>query len=151
MKPLFGWGYFGFWHLNNPAAMEIFDAVHWVVPHSHNGLLELLLGLGIVGTALFFGLFIRNLSLALRCLGTPANVLAVSAIMCCVGLLIQGVSEPVLLAPTQPLTPIFLITGLMCEQAVWVTKRRRLQTQRPQYPAGHSRTTGLLTTRSAGV
>jgi O-antigen ligase len=150
MKPLFGWGYFGFWHFNNPAATEISEAVHWVVPQAHNGLLELLLELGIVGTALFFWLFIRNLSLAFRCLGTPANALAVSAIMCCVGLLMVGVSETVLLAATEPLTLIFFVTGLMCEQAVWVTKRRRFKAQRPQYPAGHSRTTGLLTTRSAG-
>ena len=150
MKPLFGWGYFGFWHANNPAAREISDAAGWIVPEAHNGLLELLLDLGFVGTALFFWLFIRNLSLAFRCLGTPAKALAVSAIMCCVGLLMHGVSETVLLAATEPLTPIFFVTGLMCEQAVWVTKRRRFQAQRPQYPAGHSRTTGLLTTRSAG-
>jgi O-antigen ligase len=150
MKPLFGWGYFGFWHPNNPAAREISDAVRWTVPEAHNGLLELLLNLGIVGTALFFGLFIRNLSLAFRCLGTPAKALAVSAIMCCVGLLIQGVSETVLLAATEPLTPTFFVTGLMCEQAVWVTKRRRFQAQGPQFPVDHSRTAGLLTTRSAG-
>jgi exopolysaccharide production protein ExoQ len=150
MKPLFGWGYFGFWHFNNPAAREISDAVHWTVPEAHNGLLELLLDLGFVGTALFFWLFIRNLSLAFRCLGTPAKALAVSAIICCVGLLMHGVSETVLLAATEPLTPIFFVTGLMCERAVWITKRRRFQAQRPQYAGGHSRTTGLLATRSAG-
>ena len=148
MKPLFGWGYFGFWHPNNPAAREISDAVRWTVPQAHSGLLELLLNLGIVGTALFFWLFIRNLSLAFRCLGTPAKALAVSAIMCCVGLLMVGVSETVLLAATEPLTSIFFVAGLMCEQAVWVAKRRRFQAQRPQYFTGHSRTTGLLTTKS---
>ena len=125
MKPLFGWGYYGFWHSVNPAATEISDAVHWVVPHTHNGLLELLLTLGVVGTTLFFWLFIRNLSLAVRCLRTPARALAVSAIMCCVGVLMHGVSETALLSPTDPLTPTFFITGLMCEQAVWATKRRR--------------------------
>jgi O-antigen ligase len=150
MKPLFGWGYFGFWHGNNPAAREISDAVNWTVPEAHNGLLELLLTVGIVGTALFFWLFIRNISLAFRCLGTPAKALAVSAIMCYVGLLMRGVSEAILLAATEPYTPIFFVTGLMCEQAVWVTKRRRFQAQRPQYPGGRLRNTGLLTTRSAG-
>jgi O-antigen ligase len=150
MKPLFGWGYFGFWHLTNPAAREVSDAVGWVVPEAHNGLLELLLNVGIVGTALFFWLFIRNISLAFRCLGTPAKALAVSAIMCYVGLLMRGVSEAILLAATEPYTPIFFVTGLMCEQAIWVTKRRRFQAQRPQYPAGRLRSTGHWTTRSAG-
>ena len=40
MKPWLGWGYFSFWQLTNPAALEISNAVHWVVPHAHNGLLE---------------------------------------------------------------------------------------------------------------
>lgn len=145
MKPLFGWGYFGFWGLNNPASREISDAVHWVVPQAHDGLLELLLNIGILGTALFFWLFIRNLALAFLCLRTPAKALAVSAIMCCVGLLILGVSETVLLAATQPLTLVFFVTGLMCEQAALAAKQRRFQAQR-QYPASYSRTSRLLTT-----
>ena len=150
MKPLFGWGYYGFWHLNNPAALEISDAVHWTVPHAHNGLLEWLLSVGIVGTALFFWLYIRNLSLAFRCLRTPAKALAVSAIMCCVGLLMHGVSESILLTANDAPTPIFFITGLMCERALWLTKRRPFQRQRSQYLAG-SPTARLLTTRAFSV
>lgn len=150
MKPLFGWGYFGFWHFENPAAREISDAVHWVVPHAHDGLLELLLNVGIVGTALFLWLFIRNLALAFCCLGTPSKPLAVSAVMCCVGLLILSVSEPVLLSAVQPFTSVFFVTGLMCERAVWVAKRKRLQTQRPHYPAGHWQAMRLVTSNLRG-
>jgi exopolysaccharide production protein ExoQ len=133
MKPLLGWGYFGFWLLNNPAAIQISDAVHWTVPQAHNGLLELLLNLGLLGTAAFISFFIRNLALAVRCLRTPANVLAVSTIMCCVGLLMQGVSEIVLLVANEPLTPVFFVAGLMCERAVWVGKRQRFRPQQQRY------------------
>jgi exopolysaccharide production protein ExoQ len=133
-KPLLGWGYFGFWHLSNPAAKEICDAIQWVVSQAHNGLLELLLNVGAIGTALVFFLFIRNFAIGLRCLRTPARALAVSAIMCFIGLLIQSVSETVLLAATEPLTPVFFITGLMCERAVWLTKYRESQAQSRQSP-----------------
>jgi O-antigen ligase len=127
MKPWLGWGYFGFWHLTNPAAREIFDAVRWVVPQAHNGLLEFLLNIGVVGTSLFLFLLVRNLVLAFRCLSTPARVLAVSAITCCVGILLEGVSEAVLMVSTAPLTPLLFITGLMCERALWVAKWRRYE------------------------
>ena len=124
MKPWLGWGYFGFWQLTNPAALEISDAVHWVVPNAHNGLLEFLLNVGVLGTALFAFILIRNIVLAVRCLRTPERALAISTISCCAGILLVGVSETVLLAATQSLTPVLFITGLMCERALYVAKGR---------------------------
>jgi O-antigen ligase len=126
MKPWLGWGYSGFWlQPQNPAAVEISDAVHWSVPQAHNGLLEFLLSVGLVGTSIFLFLFVRTLILAYRCLRTPARALAISTIIICIGILLEGVSEPVLLNPTQPSTPVFFIAGLMCEQALRAAKRRR--------------------------
>jgi exopolysaccharide production protein ExoQ len=125
MKPLLGWGYFGFWQLTNPAALEIFDAVHYIVPHAHNGLLECLLNIGVLGTALFAFILIRNFVLAVRCLRTPERALAVSTISCFAGILVVGVSETVLLAATQSSTPIMFITGLMCERTLYVAKEMR--------------------------
>lgn len=125
IKPLLGWGYFAFWLVQNPAALEIADAVRWFVPQAHNGLLEMLLNIGLVGTAIFVFLLIRNLVLAFRCLRTRANALAISSMMSCAGILMVGVSESVLLAPTQSSTSVFFITGFMCEQAVQAAKRRR--------------------------
>ena len=124
-KPLLGWGYFGFWNLTNPAAVEISDSVHWVVPQAHNGLLELLLSLGLIGTGLFVLIFLRTIVLAVRCLPTPHRALAISAISCCTGILLVGVSETVLLAATQPLTPVMFITGLMCERALSAARSQR--------------------------
>jgi exopolysaccharide production protein ExoQ len=125
MKPLLGWGYFGFWHLTNPAALEISDAVHWVVPHAHNGLLEWLLNIGVLGTALFAFILIRIIILAVRCLRTPERALAISTISCFAGILVVGVSETVLLAATQSSTPVMFITGLMCERTLSVAKEMR--------------------------
>ena len=125
MKPWLGWGYFVFWQQTNPAAVEISDAVHWVVPNAHNGLLEFLLDVGVLGTALFAFILVRTIVLAVRCLRTPERALAISTISCCVGILLVGVSETVLLTPTQSLTPVMFMTGLMCERALYVAKGRR--------------------------
>ena len=125
MKPWLGWGYFSFWRLANPAALEISNAVHWIVPHAHNGLLESLLEIGMIGTALFTFILIRTIVLAVRCLHTSQRALAISTISCCAGILMVGVSEPVLIISIQSSTPVVFITGLMCEQAVQAEKRRR--------------------------
>jgi exopolysaccharide production protein ExoQ len=125
MKPLLGWGYFGFWYPSNPAALEIFDAMGIVLPHAHNGLLECLLNIGVIGTALFASILTRNIVLAVRCLRTPERALAISTISCCAGILLVGVSETVLLSPAQSSTPLVFVTGLMCERTAYAAKQRR--------------------------
>jgi exopolysaccharide production protein ExoQ len=136
MKPWLGWGYFGFWSMSNPAVVEMSDAVHYVVPEAHNGLLEILLNVGVLGTALFAFILIRTIVLAVRCFRTPDRALAVSTISCCLGILLQGVSETVLMQATQPFTPLMFITGLMCERALWAAKRQRYHVRDRQGQSG---------------
>ena len=149
LKPLLGWGYFGFWSPNNPAAFEIADAFRIFLSQAHNGLLEMLLNVGVVGTAIFIFLFVRNVILAFRCLHTSPKALAISTITVCVAILTIGASEAVLLAANQPWTSMFFITGLMCEQAVRaangdnIGKRRGAIREavrfipRPEFPETH--------------
>jgi O-antigen ligase len=125
MKPWLGWGYYVFWLQTNPYSVEISDVVHWTVPNAHNGLLEFLLDVGVFGTALFAFILIRTIVLAVRCLRTPERALAISTISCCVGILLIGVSESVLLTSTQSWTPVLFITGLLCERALYVAKGLR--------------------------
>ena len=125
IKPWLGWGYYGFWTMSNPAAVEVSDAMGFVVPHAHNGLLEFLLSVGVLGTALFVFILVRNLVVASWCLRTRERSLGVSTISCCVGIIQIGISETVLLAPTEALTPLMFIAGLMCERALHAAERGR--------------------------
>jgi O-antigen ligase len=138
MKPWLGWGYFGFWSMSNPAAVEISDVMGFVVPQAHNGLLEFLLNVGVLGTAFFAFILIRTIVLAVRCLRTQERALAISTISCCIGILQVGVSEIVLLVPTESLTPVMFITGLMCERALWVAKGLRYRAADSRAQAGRS-------------
>jgi exopolysaccharide production protein ExoQ len=124
-KPLLGWGYAAFWSPGNPAAMEIADAIHWFAPEAHNGLLEILLTVGVVGAALFIFLLARTIGLALRCLRAENSTLAISTLLCCIGIILVGISEMVLLGGLQASTPVFFATGLYCERAIRLRRRRR--------------------------
>jgi O-antigen ligase len=122
-RPMLGSGFFAFWSSVNPAANEISSLLGWPATHAHNGLMEMLLEVGIVGTIFFVFLWARNVVLALRCLRTPAKDFAVSSLLCCGGIVLMGVSENVLVDHSQVLVSVFFITGLMCERTVrraWV-------------------------------
>jgi exopolysaccharide production protein ExoQ len=56
-----GYGYGAFWANRWGPANDIWDALNWRVPSSHSGLLELWLGLGLFGVAVFGMLLLRSL------------------------------------------------------------------------------------------
>ena len=51
IKPILGFGFGSFWA--SPAANEILNYINWLPPHAHNGFLEILLDIGLVGLLLF--------------------------------------------------------------------------------------------------
>jgi exopolysaccharide production protein ExoQ len=58
-RPLAGYGYDAFWRGLTGPSLQIDAAVHFVVEHAHNGFLEILLELGVLGLALFILSWIR--------------------------------------------------------------------------------------------
>ena len=126
-QPLFGWGFTAFWSPLNPRAAEISSMVGWdfAVPEAHNGLLELLLDVGIVGTGFFLFLWLRNLVLAVKCMNGPAPAIGVSSLVFLVAIVIIGVTEQVLATAAGPTVQFFLL-GFMCEKELWLAQRRQL-------------------------
>jgi len=134
-RPWLGWGYLAFWSTNNPAAMDIATALHWFAPQAHNGLLEMLLCAGIIGTSYFMLLLCRTVFVSLQCLRTPQKALAISALLSCGGIVLVGISETVLIVPFEASTSVFFITGLFCERAVRAVRGRHAK--RPHFAASH--------------
>jgi exopolysaccharide production protein ExoQ len=52
-RPWLGYGYEGFWQGRYSESSLVWQVVGWSAPHAHNGILELLLGIGWVGTTCF--------------------------------------------------------------------------------------------------
>ena len=72
-RPLLGYGYEAFWHDGNYAVRVIAGAVHFRPWYSHNGLLELMLGLGGLGVCVFAVVFLRFMGRAARLLDRNAR------------------------------------------------------------------------------
>lgn len=122
-RPFLGWGYFGFWTPFNPIALQIAEAIRgddnwyvWIIPNAHNGLLEALLEIGFVGTFLFGFLLLRNFMIALKCMNGPGGQLGLTLLMLLVGILLDGVSEIVMLVAQQVWTVFFFMLGFLCEK-----------------------------------
>ena len=124
-RPILGWGYAAFWSPNNPAAAEISRVLQWYVPEAHNGLLEMALNVGFVGASYLIFLLIRALWCAWAVSARAERELAITTIACCVGIVLTGLSESVLMEPFQPATSVFFVTALMCDRAVRAARRGR--------------------------
>lgn len=133
-RPIFGWGYFGFWTSANPAAWSIAQAIAlehdtWfvaILPNAHNTLLEMLLEIGVVGTTLFVILTTRYAIVAIRCLNGPAKQLGLSSLMMMSGLTILSVSEVALLPAQGVFTALFFMVGMACEKKIWQYRHQRI-------------------------
>jgi O-antigen ligase len=123
-RPMLGWGYGAFWSTNNPVAWIIANELHWYAPEAHNGILEILLSVGLIGLVLFIYLWGRTVSLSLECMRTSESAMAITCFLMCAGVVVVGVAETVLLY-CEGITCVFLITGFFCERAITTATGRR--------------------------
>jgi O-antigen ligase len=123
-RPIFGWGFAAFWMPSNPAAVEIFSTIRFVIDQAHNAALQILLDIGVVGLAFFLFLWIRNFLMAVKCINGPAPEIGVSSLLSLIGILIIGASEQVL-TTADGLTAQFFLLGFMCEKQLGLARRAR--------------------------
>jgi O-antigen ligase len=122
-RPWLGWGYGAFWSVSNPAALRISDLLKWAVPEAHNGILEILLTVGVIGAAMFIYMWGRTLRLSLQGLRTSESAIAITCFLICTGVALQSVSEWALLYPGA-FTGVFFVTSFFCEQAIRTRQQR---------------------------
>lgn len=126
-RPIFGWGFSAFWSPVNPSALEITREVGFgfSITSAHNGLLGLLLQIGVIGTALFLFIWLRNFVLAAKCLSVPGGQFALSTLMLLMSIGMIAVSEEVLVSAQQIWTVLFFTMGLICEKQLRLERDRR--------------------------
>src|SRR5262249_685120 len=105
------------------------------IPNAHNGMLDFLLQIGFLGTALFLFLWLRNIVLAVKCMNGPARKFGVSLMVFLLGILLFGVREEVLLAAQQIWTGLFFIMGFICEKQLWLAHAARVAVVRIGQPS----------------
>ena len=93
-QPLLGYGYGGFWRgLNGAESGYILRAVSWTPSHPHNGYLQLLLDLGILGILVFFGGIFTTLIRSLKFLRSTKTVDALWPIVHIAQILLTSTTE----------------------------------------------------------
>jgi exopolysaccharide production protein ExoQ len=98
-QPWLGYGFGGFWQgLNGAESGYILRAVTWTPSHPHNGYLQLLLDLGILGMSIFVIGFIRTMIRALNLIRATTAVAALWPIVNMAQLLITSTTETQLFA-----------------------------------------------------
>ena len=96
-RPWLGYGYQAFWSGADAHAIEIWRIIRWNAPNAHNGYLEVLLGLGVVGLCVTIAVVLQALARAMRLLAwsdtfqAGAIALALTGAIC-----IQTFTEAVL-------------------------------------------------------
>jgi exopolysaccharide production protein ExoQ len=131
-RPILGWGFWAFWSPSNPRSIEISREVGFgfQLPSAHNGVLELLLQIGVVGTAFISFIWLRNIVLAARCLSGPKGPFAVSTLMLLITIGEIAVSEEVLVSAQQISTVLFFTMGLICEQQLRLEREESRRARR---------------------
>lgn len=67
-RPLLGYGYAAFWEGIKGESANVILATHWIFGYAHNGIIEICLQLGLVGTAVFFVTLVQAVRNAWFCL-----------------------------------------------------------------------------------
>lgn len=109
-RPWLGFGYGAFWEDATGPAWWVRAGVGWKAPNSHNGWMELTLGLGLVGAALFATTFLAT---TVRTLGSLSRVgVGVFAPGFLLLYLLQTLGEGYVLEDNNLLWTVFLIVAL---------------------------------------
>lgn len=92
-RPLLGHGFTINWaSALTPAVLDLRRSIGFEAAHAHNGALEVLYEIGIVGMALYAAFFVSVVRSGFRCL-TTANTFARWAVASCAALLVMSLSE----------------------------------------------------------
>ncbi len=92
-KPWLGYGYRALFASESPESLDLWREIGFRAAHSHNGPIEVALGLGVIGLALFLVVYLSTLTSALRYLKT--NDVALFAVIFLLLQLVVAVVEPV--------------------------------------------------------
>lgn len=91
-RPVFGWGYMAFWVPETSRVAYIHNQIGWPAPNAHNGYLELVVSVGLVGLAGFIVMGVWTLRRAIGALARTDD-LAALLIIVTVQLLVANLTE----------------------------------------------------------
>jgi O-antigen ligase len=116
-SPILGYGFYGFWLGKEGESGNVIAAAHWFFGYAHQGVLEIMLQLGLVGTAVFLGTFILACKNAWFCFKYGRTVGVEWYFGLLVLTLLYNVDEETVMAPNDLLSILYMVAccGLALE------------------------------------
>jgi exopolysaccharide production protein ExoQ len=130
-RPLLGYGYYAFWQGLTGESASLIVAANWVFGYAHNGVLEICLQLGLVGTAVFFATLFQAIRNAWFCLcnGCPPGVEWYMGIIAIT--IMYNIDEATVVWPNDLLSILYVVA--CCGLAQAARRIKHIQTMEPAY------------------
>jgi O-antigen ligase len=127
-RPWLGYGYSGFWQpwqgTDNPAAIIIRLIGDWAV-HAHNGFLDIILNVGLVGFLLFILCLFSNIGQAIKLLLSNRSSEAVLPLIVLTFILVSNLSQTSIIFPGYDWFLFVLVTVRLHLNNRWKKKQKR--------------------------
>ena len=111
-RPWLGYGFSAFWLPDEPYTQRMWHLLGWMAPHAHNGVLELWLELGIVGTGLFLFVFAHYVVRALQLLRRNSEPAAAWPLIFLMFLFFVSLTESSLLSENSVYFILYVAAGV---------------------------------------
>jgi len=113
-RPFLGWGYSAMWLKGDTITTTISSAVGWEVPEAHNALLEVALGLGLVGVVTVVAFVAISAWRAIRCIAVGRYKIGIYSLTFFIGINLSGITESMLVQNQSIEWVVFSMLSVCC-------------------------------------
>lgn len=131
-KPWIGYGREGlFFSPPNDLSLELWREIGFRAPHAHNGVLDLLLQVGLIGLGLYVVLFVSTTLAALRSY-RRGETFGIFSLMVLTSIFVASLSEPVFAGPYLSLLCLLRVVGLRLDRRAELSGLAQIAAHSPQ-------------------
>jgi O-antigen ligase len=115
-RPWLGYGFSAFWIPDYAYTQKIWHILGWMPPHAHNGVLELWLELGLIGTSIFMLIYIHYCLRAIRLLRTRRDSVAMWPLVFLLFFFITNFTESFFVTTNSIYFLLYVTSAFMCKE-----------------------------------
>jgi len=121
VRPLLGYGYSGFWTEDSMITQYIWAMINWKAPSAHNGYLDIVLQIGIVGLVVYMYMWVQIIVRAWRAKSDPTFPEAFWILLFMITNILLNTDEGPLPYPDQF---TLLMPGVIISLALWTRRQQ---------------------------
>jgi exopolysaccharide production protein ExoQ len=134
-RPWFGYGFGAFWREQNEDAQVLWVALGFKTPHAHNSWLEMVLGIGVVGTGLAVLGWLVAIYRTLRVAAAPHAEHVAFCLAFLAAIFFENLSEYEFFRPGRLMWALFVAIVVYLGREVAIARESRAETRRAQIVA----------------